>query len=150
MKKGDLFCCLPAVDGGVYPATAIARESSLIVGIPAENFSRLTTRNPAFSRFALANLSGCVRRVEALGGARGYESAEVRVVMVLLLMESKFGPVIPLTREEIAELSGLTVETTIRVVSRLKKERLVSPSPRGSVRINAPRLRAYLESPNTI
>ena len=48
-----------------------------------------------------------------------------RIVAVLLNLAKKFGSTIPLTCREIAEMAGTTVETTIRIFSEFKKDRLI-------------------------
>ncbi len=144
--KGDFLCCLPALDRKGYPATAIARERSKLVGIPFEVFSTLVGKWPKFSQRVIALLCGCLREGEAMRAPRVYESAEKRVVKAILILAEKFGPKIPLSRKEVAELSGLTVETTIRMTSRLKKQRLLSSNGKRSLRVYAEKLRAHLAS----
>ena len=144
--KGDFLCCLPALDRKGYPATAIAREPGKLVGIPFEVFSTLIGKWPKFSQRVIALLCGCLREGEAMRGPLAYESAEKRVVKAILILAEKFGPEIPLSRKEIAELSGLTVETTIRMTSRLKEKRLVSSNGKRSLRVYAEKLRAHLAS----
>jgi CRP/FNR family transcriptional regulator len=56
------------------------------------------------------------------------ESVEKRTLHVLLSLVEEFGNTIPLTRKEIAEMVGTTVETSIRTFSRLEEEGLVSTS----------------------
>lgn len=146
MTGGDLLCCLPALDREHYPATAMAREPTTVVGIPVESFSRLMADYPALSAKIVTTLCRCLRRLEERSRSQAYESAEKRVGGVLLAMATKFGPEISLTREEIAALSGLTVETTIRMTSRLKAHKLVSTSGKKSLKLEVTRLRAYIDS----
>jgi CRP-like cAMP-binding protein len=68
------------------------------------------------------------------------------VARTILTLAEKFGPQIPLSRKEIAELCGLTVETVIRMTSRLKNLHLVSSDGRKSLRVDAEKLRAHLKS----
>ena len=63
-----------------------------------------------------------------------YDSVERRLAQTLLTLSQKFGPTIPLTKHELAELANTTVETTIRILSQLKK-RGVLKSSRGSTTI---------------
>lgn len=146
MTQGEAFCCLPALDRKPYPVTAIAKTRSRVIGIPSQLFSELMATYPAFSQRALSTFCGRLREVEEQGGCRTYESAERRVVNALLMLEKKFGPVIPLTREEISELSGVTVETAIRMTSLLKKKKLIASEGKKSLRVDAGKLYAYLGS----
>ena len=62
------------------------------------------------------------------------------------MLAKKCGREIPLTREEIAEFSGLAVETAVRITSRLKKAGLISSDGQRSLRVNAEKLRDHLAS----
>ncbi|MBI4436686.1 MAG: Crp/Fnr family transcriptional regulator [Candidatus Omnitrophica bacterium] len=146
MAEGELFCCLPALDRKSYPATAVAKTESKVVGIPSQLFSELMAKYPSFSQRALSFFCSRLREVEARGGCQTYESAERRVVSTLLMLEKKFGREIPLTREEIAELSGVTVETAIRMTSLLKKKRLIASEGKKSLKVDTEKLSAYLNS----
>ncbi len=66
-----------------------------------------------------------------------YDSVERRLVQALLTLSKKFGATIPLTKHELSELASTTVETTIRVLSQLKKQGILTSS-RGSTTITKP------------
>ena len=148
--EGDLLCGLPALDRGNYPATAIAKEATRLIGVPSEVFSALMARHPRLSRKLVAMLCRCLRHAEETAASHTFGSAEKRVVNVLVTLAEKFGPEIPLTREEIAELCGLAVETVIRTTSRLKIKNLLSSNGKKSLRVDAEKLHAHLESLNMI
>jgi CRP-like cAMP-binding protein len=52
-------------------------------------------------------------------------SADQRVIDILFGLYEKFGLILPFRMAEIAALSGLTRETTIRVTSRLRKQGII-------------------------
>lgn len=54
------------------------------------------------------------------------EEVELRIVHSLCMLAKKFGPTLKLTRHDLADFSGTTTETTIRVLSKLKKKGLIS------------------------
>ena len=60
------------------------------------------------------------------------ERVEQRLVSVLLMLSAKLGPTIPFTRQEIADMAGTTIETTIRTMSILR-DRGIIRSVRGKV-----------------
>ncbi|MBI2181612.1 MAG: Crp/Fnr family transcriptional regulator [Deltaproteobacteria bacterium] len=146
MTGGELLCCIPALDRGGYPATAIAKEPTTLIGIPSDSFSRLMADTPALSARIVSTLCKCLRGVEERARSQAYDSAEKRVGNVLLMIAKKFGPEIPLTREDFAALSGLTVETTIRMTSRLKEHKLLSSNGKGTLKLDITRLRAHIDS----
>lgn len=54
------------------------------------------------------------------------EDVEQRLLYSLYTLASRFGNTLSLTREELANFSGTTTETTIRVLSNLKKSGVIS------------------------
>lgn len=69
------------------------------------------------------------------------EKADWRLANVLLAMDAQFGPSIPITRREIAEMAGTTTETASRFVSRMNLEGVIRSSRREVVLIEPDRLR---------
>lgn len=136
MTKGETFCCLPALDRQPYPVDAIAAVDSVVIRIPTSAFHELLERNPAFLRDSLCLFCDRLRQVEHKS-CMIYDSVERRLAQALLTLSKKFGPTIPLTKHELAELASTTVETTIRVLSQLKKQGIVR-SVRGSTTIAKP------------
>ena len=80
------------------------------------------------------------------------ERVEGRIAMVLLKLARKLGtPVdggvdlsIHFTRQDIADMVGSTIETTIRVISRFKKEGIVRDS-KGKMTLDVKRLESILK-----
>lgn len=136
MTGGDTFCCLPALDRQPYPADAVAAVDSVVVRIPTSAFHDLLQRNPLFLQRSLCLFCERLRQVEHRS-CRVYDSVERRLAQSLLALSKKFGDTIPLTKHELAELANTTVETTIRVLSQLKKQGILKSS-RGSTTITKP------------
>ncbi len=136
MAPGETFCCLPALDRKPYPVDAIAAADSVVVRIPTGAFHELMQRNPGFLQDSLCLFCDRLRDVEHRS-CMAYESVEQRLASALLTLSKKFGPTIPLTKHELAELANTTVETTIRVLSQLKKQGIIKSS-RGSTTIAKP------------
>ncbi len=120
MTPGETFCCLPALDRKEYPTDALAAEDSVVVRIPSEAFHQAMGRSPAFAQQTVCMFCDRLRQVEHKS-CMVYESAEVRLAQVLLTLSKKFGPTVPLTRQELAELAGTTHETAIRALSQFKQ-----------------------------
>lgn len=144
MTVGELFCCLPAMDRGAYPATAVAAVPSSVLQIPTTALHDLMQRSPAILQDTLCTFSSRLRQVEAKG-CLVHDPVERRVAQALLVLQKKFGSTIPLTRQEVAELAGTTVETVIRTMSRFQREGWVR-STRGKIQLVAPdRLRRLFQ-----
>jgi len=144
MAPKELFCCLPALDRRPYPVDAIAATPTTLVRIPITAFHELMAKHPLFNQQAICLFCDRLRQVEGKGCAI-YDSVERRIAQVLLTLQKKFGNTIPLTRQEIAELAGTTVETTIRIVSHMKQQKILT-STRGSTTLRDPaKLQALLD-----
>jgi CRP-like cAMP-binding protein len=135
MTPGEVFCCLPALDRKQYPADAVASEDTSVVRISAETFHQALAGSPNFLSKTLGVFCSRLRQVEHKS-CMIYESAEARLAEVLLTLSEKFGPTIPLTRQELAEIAGVTHETAIRTLSRFGKQGLIR-SVRGKTTILA-------------
>lgn len=136
MTKGETFCCLPALDRQPYPVDAIAAADAVVVRIPTGAFHEVLQRNPSFLQDALCLFCDRLREVEHKS-CLIYDSVERRLAQALLTLSKKFGSTIPLTKHELAELASTTVETTIRVLSHLRRQGILKSS-RGSTTIAKP------------
>lgn len=127
-----------------YPASAIALEPATVLQIPARDYFALLERHPDLSRTLIAEMTrlytSLARKLEASRSQR----VEARVAQLFLSLaermgrEGEGGTVIAMTlsRQEVAEMVGTTVESSIRVLSRWGRsgvlvtgqERFVIPS----------------------
>ena len=144
MTPGETFCCLPALDQGVYPATAVAATKARVLQVPHHLFQEIIKSSPGLLQKTLCVFTGRLRQVEAKG-CMIHDPVERRIAQALLALRKKFGDSIPLTRQEIAELAGTTVETAIRTISRFQQEGWVRSS-RGKVQLLQPDSLARLSS----
>jgi CRP/FNR family transcriptional regulator len=85
-------------------------------------------------------------RLKDLAGER----AQQRLARILLMLASRMGHTIPFTRQELADMAGMTTETAIRLTSQLKERGIIS-SVRGQlIIVDEVKLRALAEGPPTI
>jgi CRP/FNR family transcriptional regulator, nitrogen oxide reductase regulator len=123
-----------------FPASAITLEPSSIVSIPERDFFALLEKRPEMMRSLLAGLTYRLMMVnKRLADMTG--SAEQRAGRLFLTLADRVGlpkgdtVTIPLTlsRQEIADLIGTTLETAIRLMSRWQKDELVMTEKSGFV-----------------
>jgi len=115
-----------------FPASAITLEPSGILSIPEREFFALLEKRPEMMRQLLAGLTYRLMMVnKRLADLTG--SAEQRAARLFLTLADRLGlqtsngmriP-LPLSRQEIADLLGTTLETAIRLMSRWQKEAIV-------------------------
>jgi len=141
--RGDLFCCLPILDGESYPVTAVSEAPSEVLSISAKLFREALGQNPEVYQSVLRRMCANLRAVEC-GHCRRIDRVPLRIMQTLVDLHAKHGPEIPLTKRDVARLSGTTVETVIRVMARMKTRQLVS-GRKGMIVVPDPeKLRVYL------
>lgn len=123
-------CCF---GGEEYPCHSVAETDATVVAFPMQDFLVLLDRYPEISKAIVNHLSKRLRQAKDMQ-TFDQESVEKRILHILVNLVAEFGNTIPLTRREIAEMTGTTVETCIRTFSGFEKEGLVS-SARGKITI---------------
>lgn len=121
-----------------FPASAIALEPSGTVSIPERDFFRLIEKRPEITRRLLAGLTmrlmALNRRLADMTG-----SVEYRLARLFTTLAERVGKGRPegtfvalhLSRQDLADLVGTTIETAIRVMSRWQKEGIVETEKDG-------------------
>lgn len=131
---GDPVGAVAVYEERPYPATAIALEATEAVTIPRRDFFTLLDTHPTLVRGLLLamtrRLVELTLRLSELTGGR----MESRVARLFLKLGENLGrPTeegglfipLPLSRQELADLIGTTIETAIRIMSRWGKEGIV-------------------------
>lgn len=146
---GDALGAMAVYESIPFPASATALEPTTCLRIAREPFFRLLEQHPALVRALLSGLSlrlaELTRRLTEVGAGR----VETRFARLFLKLADRVGRAerggvfvpLPLSRQELADLTGTTVETAIRIMSRWQKEDLVRTEKDGFVLVS----RAALE-----
>lgn len=142
-RDGDVFAIPPILDGKAYPATAIAIEKTKLLLIYKKEFFALRDESDEFNAFIMSRMSSLMREITASIENLATASPEKRVARVLLKLAEKERTVasvkITLRRQDIAEMAGLTTETTIRAARRLADKDLIKIE-RGKIILENPEL----------
>ena len=145
---GEPVGAVAVFEGGRFPASAVALEPSTVLRVPERAFFSAIDAHPEMTRRLLQGLM--IRQLEITRRLADLSApVERRIARLLLTLASRMGRpagtkvAIPLalSRLEIAELTGTTVETAIRVMSRWGKEDLVVTTPDGFVLNDEARLK---------
>ena len=131
-RKGMFGSCC-SLSGGDYPCQGVAETDTVVYSFPMKDFLELLNQYPEMSRSVVEMVSKRLRYSKETQLFE-QESVEKRILHVLINMVEEFGTTIPLTRREIAEMAGTTVETCIRTFSTFEEEGLVS-TERGKITI---------------
>ena len=127
---GDLCGALCALDNRPYPVSAVALEDGEVFRITREDFLGLVARMPGILAKAVPDCQEKMRQQRQMLVGMAVERAEQRAARILLLLAARLGQRTPsgiqapmvLDRQEFSELIGTTVETAIRVLSRMRKD----------------------------
>lgn len=132
LGPGDPLGTVAVFEQRPFPASAVTLEPSSILSIPERDFFGLLERRPEMMRPILAALTYRLMMVnKRMADMTG--SAEQRAARLFITLADRVGltkddvVTIPLTlsRQEIADLIGTTLETAIRLMSRWQKDELV-------------------------
>jgi len=132
-STGDPLGAVASYDGRPFPATAIALEPTTCLMVPRREFFALLEQHPSLVRGLLSGLTlrlvELTNRIVDLNGVR----VEPRFARLFLKLADESGTAaadgitipVALSRQELADLTGTTIETAIRIMSRWGKEGLV-------------------------
>ena len=138
---GDPLGAVAVYDGRPYPASAQALEPTTCLLIPRQAFLGLLEQSPALVRGVLSGLTlrliELTERLSELTGA----GVEARFARLFLKLGDQFGETrpggvfvpFPLSRQELADMTGTTIETCIRLMSRWGKDRVLATERDGFV-----------------
>ncbi len=131
LHKGLSVCELLLFIDKNYPVNAIALEPSKIIKLPKKIFFKMLDENPDISRDINRFLSERLYYKFIMLENNSSLNAEVRIKGVMdyhksfFADQSPFSFEIPLTRQQLASITGLRVETVIRTIKNLEKQNLV-------------------------
>ncbi len=121
-----------------YPATAVALEPTGVISIPEREFFSLVQKRPEITRRLFAGLTRRLmalnRRMADMTGSVEYRAARLFVTLAERLGQARGNAVfipLSLSRQEIADLIGTTIETAIRIMSRWHKDGLIDTEKGG-------------------
>ena len=132
LGPGEPVGAVAAFERRPYPASAITLEPSSILSLPEREFFQLLESRPDMTRRLLAGLTMRLMMLnKRLADMTG--SVESRAARLFLTLAEKGGVArdahtfipLALSRQEIADLLGTTIESAIRLMSRWQKEGLV-------------------------
>ncbi len=109
-----------------YPATATALQNSKIIKLSKDNFFQILDEHPSIQKKFLELMARRIHEKTMIHKSIINQGPKFRVIRFLDFHKKKNAgarELIPFTRQEIADFTGLRVETVIRVVSKLNKER---------------------------
>lgn len=129
--EGESFAEPPILINEVYPASAITVTDTVLIRILKERFVQLLDEYPALQRKFLNLFSERIYEKSLLARELAGSSPEHRIINFLTQYKKKCGSgkerkQVDFTRQEIANFTGLRVETVIRTLQKMNAKNIVS------------------------
>jgi CRP-like cAMP-binding protein len=130
----DFFGGVAVVRGFPYPANAVAMESTRTLKVSRRNLMTIMDRFPNLMFSMAVNIGDRIKGSHEMLKSIALEKVESRIASLLIKLADKAGERtadgilinMNLTKQDIAEMVGTTVETSIRTTSKLSKAGILS------------------------
>ncbi|RVV98274.1 Crp/Fnr family transcriptional regulator [Mesobaculum littorinae] len=133
ISPGQLFGIAPALQRDTYPATAIAAAESIALSWPVRLWSDFADAYPGFATETYKTLGERIGQVQQTLTEMATQAVEKRVAAAVLRMVNQSGRkadggieiAFPVTRQNIADMTGTTLHTVSRLLSGWEKAGMV-------------------------
>jgi CRP-like cAMP-binding protein len=133
LAPGDLFGSLATLGNARYAETAQALTACCVLGVGADDFRGIVASHPDVALAVLDTLSGRLQAAHEQVRQLSAHPAEQRLAHTLLALGDKLGRAkpeglliaMPLSRDDLAAMTGTTAETASRVLSQFRKAGLI-------------------------
>ena len=133
LSPGDLLGFEVLYDGTRYANTAVAMEDAELCYIGKNDFFRILEREPEISKKLIISMGRELNQAYEKIGNLGLLNAREKLAHLLVTLAGEYGKDVlegvqlnlTLSRLEIAELLGITQETSIRLLKSFKEEGLI-------------------------
>jgi CRP-like cAMP-binding protein len=131
-KEGDTLGYRSILTNEKYFASALAMEDCELCAISKDYFLEQIEKNPELAKNTLELLSKQLRESENRMFSLSYKSVRERIAEGVLMLAKAYGYeednqtiAVQLFRKDVADFSGVTVETAIRNLNDLRRENIV-------------------------
>lgn len=131
VKRGDLIGERSLVSDEVSNLNAVALNDMEVCFVPKDEIINNLEKNPAFTMDILKTMANSLKRSDNLIVDMAQKSVKQRLAETLINLQKKFntnetGTInIQLSREDIANIIGTATESAIRLLSDLKKKKII-------------------------
>lgn len=130
LRPGEFFGSLAVLGDEEYQDTAQAQTNCCVLAVTAKSFQTILERYPPVVLSALNIVSQRLKEAQETVLQLSAHSVEQRIASVLLKLAEKVGEwqaeglliQMPLSRQDLAEMTGTTTETASRVMSQFQKD----------------------------
>jgi CRP-like cAMP-binding protein len=152
---GEIFGVAPAIGLTKYPATATAVVESLALAWPSAAWPRLAGRYPGLAAGALQTVGARLQDAHTRVVEMATQQVERRIAHALLRLAQQAGRRVergveidfPISRQDVAEMTGTTLHTVSRTLSAWEQQGLVESGRQRIVIRDPHRLFSLAEGP---
>jgi CRP-like cAMP-binding protein len=138
-----------------HPASAVAMEPGVVLRLPRTHYQALLKRFPPLAFQIIERLAERLREAHQAIRGLAADRVEARMARLLFKLADKIGAPaadgtrlgLHLTRQDIADMVGCTLETAIRILSRWQKEGFIRTEEGVITILNRQELSRLLTSP---
>lgn len=134
VAPGELFGLAPAIGLTRYPATAVAVVDCVTLAWPSTSWPALAARYPQITTYALRTVGARLQEAHERVIELSTEEVRQRIARVLGRLAEQAGRAMaegteiefPLRRQDVAQLTGTTLHSASRVLSRFEEQGLIA------------------------
>ncbi|MFN7025893.1 MAG: Crp/Fnr family transcriptional regulator [Pseudorhizobium sp.] len=154
VHPGDLFGFAKALQRSDYPGTAVAVTDSIALGWPTHLWPDFINHNPRLAVSAMQTIGQRLEEAHTRIREMSTEEVERRVAHTVLRLTKQAGKKeaagiridFPISRQDIAEMTGTTLHTVSRILSAWESKGLVQGGRQKLLVCNVEALSALAES----
>jgi len=133
VTPGEIFGVAPAIGLTAYPATATAVDDSIVLAWPSAAWPRLVAQHPALATNTLQTVGSRLQESHTRVMEMSTQQVERRIAHALLRLAKQAGRKVergvaidfPISRQDIAEMTGTTLHTVSRTLSAWEQDGLI-------------------------
>ena len=131
VTKGDLLGERSLISDEASNLKAVALNDMEVCFIPKEEIMKDLSKNPTFSMSVLKDMANTLKQADNVIVDMAQKTVKQRLAETLLKLQDKFGSNsentinVHLSREDIANIIGTATESAIRLLSDLKKRKII-------------------------
>jgi len=154
VNPGDIFGIAKALQRADYPGTALCVSEAVALCWPMELWTPLIEKNPQLALTALTTIGQRLQEAHTRIREISTQEVERRVAHAVLRLSEQAGREeseglridFPITRQDIAEMTGTTLHTVSRILSAWEGKGLVTGGRQKLTVCDVPRLKALADN----
>lgn len=149
-RPGDFFGALPVLGSDTYRESVWALTPLCVLSLDVDTFDEILDQHPSVARAGLAVMAGRLEQARAHTHALSAATSEQRIAAALVMLADRAGAPrghgrilldLPLSRDDLAALTGTASETVSRVLAKLQRDGVVETGRRWVIVVDLPALR---------